>query len=163
MAFNINGKTLHSLLRLPVKNQQADLSPSILQALQLHFRDYRFLIIDEKSIIDLKTLSLIDDRLRTILPHNAMTPFGGISVLLCGDFFQLPPVGRRALYSFVCVGPDVIKGQYLYRKFDRTRLATVRSGLDRGIFWRLLKRLDCTVQSFVGLDWTVPKDRTVRR
>ena len=43
-----------------------------------------------------------------------------------------------------------------------TRLATVRSGPDRGLFWRLLKRLDCTVQSFVGLDWTVPKDRTVR-
>ena len=43
-----------------------------------------------------------------------------------------------------------------------SRLATVRSGLDRGLFWRLLKRLDCTVQSFVGLDWTVPKDRTVR-
>ena len=32
-AFNINGKTLHSLLRLPVKNQQVDLSPSTLQAL----------------------------------------------------------------------------------------------------------------------------------
>ena len=43
------------------------------------------------------------------------------------------------------------------------RLATVRSGPDRGLFWRLLKRPDCTVQSFVGLDWTVPKDRTVRR
>jgi hypothetical protein len=44
-----------------------------------------------------------------------------------------------------------------------TRLATVRSGPDRGLFWRLLKRPDCTVQSFVRLDWTVPKDRTVRR
>ena len=44
-----------------------------------------------------------------------------------------------------------------------SRLATVRSGPDRGLFWRLLKRLDCTVQSFVGLDWTVPKDRTVQR
>ena len=44
-----------------------------------------------------------------------------------------------------------------------TRLATVRSGLDRGLFWRLLKRPDCTVQSFVRLDWTVPKDHTVRR
>ena len=45
----------------------------------------------------------------------------------------------------------------------QTRLATVRSGPDCGLFWRLLKRPDCTVQSFVRLDWTVPKDRTVRR
>jgi ATP-dependent DNA helicase PIF1 len=28
--------------------------------------------------------------------------------------------GGRALYSSMCVGPDVIKGQHLYRKFDRT-------------------------------------------
>ena len=101
-------------------NRQADLSPSILQALQLYFRDGQFLIIDEKSMIDLKTLSLIDGCLRAILPHNAMTPFGDISVLLCRDFFQLPPVGGRALYSSVCIGPDVIKGQHLYHKFDRT-------------------------------------------
>ena len=44
-----------------------------------------------------------------------------------------------------------------------SRLATVWSGLDCGFFWRLLKRLDCMVQSFVGLDWTVPKDRIVQR
>ena len=45
-----------------------------------------------------------------------------------------------------------------YQNLAVTRLATVRSGPDRGLFWRLLKRPDCTVQSFVGLDWTVPKD-----
>ena len=119
-AYNITGKTLHSLLRLPVRTQQADISASTLQALQLLFENCRFLIIDEKSMIDLKTLSLIDDRLRAILPHNAHYPFGGINVLLCGDFFQLLPVGGRALYSSVCASPETIKGQQLYCKFDRT-------------------------------------------
>jgi ATP-dependent DNA helicase PIF1 len=71
-------------------------------------------------MIDLKTLSLIDDHLRAILSHNATTLFGGISILLCGDFFQLSPVGGRALYSSVYIGLDVIKGQNLYCKFDRT-------------------------------------------
>ncbi len=59
--FNIIGKTLHSLLRLPVKGKKSDLSVATLQALQSLFQDCRFLIIDEKSIIDIKTLSLIDD------------------------------------------------------------------------------------------------------
>ena len=62
-AYNITGKTLHSLLRLPVKAQSTDLSLSTLQALQLHFQHCRFLIIDEKSMIDLQCLSLINDRL----------------------------------------------------------------------------------------------------
>jgi ATP-dependent DNA helicase PIF1 len=98
-AFNITGRTLHSLLRLPVKNSKSDLSSASLQALQLLFSNCRFLIIDEKSMIDLKTLSLIDSRLRAIMPNTAHCLFGGINVLLCGDFFQLPPVSGRVLYS----------------------------------------------------------------
>jgi hypothetical protein len=120
-AYNITGKTLHSLLRLPVKAQSTDLSPSKLQALQLHFQHCRFLIIDEKSMIDLQCLSLIDNRLRAILPDNASYPFGGLNILLCGDFFQLPPVGGRALYASVNkTNVEAIKGQQLYRSFDRT-------------------------------------------
>jgi hypothetical protein len=112
---------LHSLLQLPVKAQSTDLSLSTLQALQLLFHHCRFLIIDEKSMIDLRCLSLIDDRLRAILPDNASYPCSGINILLCGDFFQLPPIGGRALYSSVNkTNIEAIKGQQLYRSFDRT-------------------------------------------
>ena len=119
-AFNIVGKTLHSLLRLPVKGKKSDLSLATLQSLQALFQDCRFLIIDEKSMIDIKTLSLIDDRLRAILPATSHLPFGGVNVLLCGDFFQLPPVGGQPLYSLKHSHIDAIKGHQLYRAFDRT-------------------------------------------
>ena len=121
-AFNIIGKTLHSLLRLPVKGKKSDLSVATLQSLQALFQDCRFLIIDEKSMIDIKTLSLIDDRLRAILPAHSDQPFGGINVLLCGDFFQLPPVGGKPLYSLSHSRSsiDAIKGHQLYRAFNRT-------------------------------------------
>jgi PIF1-like helicase len=121
-AFNIVGKTLHGLLRLPVKGKKSDLSVATLQALQSLFQDCRFLIIDEKSMIDIKMLSLIDDRLRAILPARSDQPFGGVNVLLCGDFFQLPPVGGKPLYSLSHshLSVDAIKGHQLYRAFNRT-------------------------------------------
>jgi ATP-dependent exoDNAse (exonuclease V) alpha subunit len=109
-AFNIVGKTLHSLLRLPVKGKKSDLSVATLQALQSLFQDCRFLIIDEKSMIDIRTLSLIDDRLRAILPATSHQLFGGVNVLLCGDFFQLPPVGGKPLYSLTHSHVDAVKG-----------------------------------------------------
>jgi ATP-dependent DNA helicase PIF1 len=119
-AFNIVKKTLHSLLRLPVKGKKSDLSVATLQALQSLFYNCRFLIIDKKSIIDIKTLSLIDDRLRAILPACSDQPFGGVNVLLCKDFFQLPPVGGKPLYSLKHSHIDAIKGHQLYQAFDCT-------------------------------------------
>jgi ATP-dependent DNA helicase PIF1 len=119
-AFNIIGRTLHSLFRLPVKQKKSDLSNATLQSLQSLFQDIRFLIIDEKSMIDLKILSIIDDRLRLIFPDQSGQAFGGLNVLLCGDFFQLPPINGRPLYATKATGPIAAKGQGLYRSFDRT-------------------------------------------
>jgi len=118
-AFNFVGKTLHSLLRLPVKGRTTDLSTGTLQALQALFSTCRFLIVDEKSMIDLKMLSLIDTRLRAICPQNDQ-PFGGINILLCGDFYQLPPVGGHPLYFLRPQHIDAIRGSCLYRAFDQT-------------------------------------------
>ncbi len=50
------------------------------------------LIIDEISMLDGQTLGLVDAVCRTVRKSNA--PFGGIQVVLVGDFFQLPPVSR---------------------------------------------------------------------
>ena len=63
-----------------------------------------------------------------------------------GDNFILSPMAIAAKFDLETLQLDALN-----------RLATVRSGPNHSLFWRLLKRLDCTVQSFVGLDWTVPK------
>ena len=71
-------------------------------------------------MIDLKTLSLIDSRLQAIMLNTTHCLFRGINVLLCKDFFQLPLVSGRALYSQQNTNVDTIKGQQLYRSFNCT-------------------------------------------
>ena len=111
---------MHSLLRLPVRGKKSDLTPGTLQALQTLFQFCRFLIIDEKSIINTKTLTVIDERLRAIFSVKSDLPFSGLNVLLYGDFYQLPPVGGRPLFSRVHEQPESLKGHYLYLGFNRT-------------------------------------------
>ena len=43
-------------------------------------------------------LQYIDKHLRQATAHYD-EPFGGISIILIGDFAQLPPVGDRTLYT----------------------------------------------------------------
>ncbi|HEV7462667.1 MAG TPA: AAA family ATPase [Methyloceanibacter sp.] len=51
-------------------------------------------IIDEISMLPARSLTLVDAVCRHI--RGSTAPFGGIQVVLVGDFFQLPPVVRRS-------------------------------------------------------------------
>jgi ATP-dependent exoDNAse (exonuclease V) alpha subunit len=99
-AFNIKGQTIHSALALPTALRSAgtfQIPDAQLHRLQADWSPVRYIIIDEKSMVGLHMLAIIDHRLRAIFPTCDL-PFGGRSVLLFGDFGQLPPVGDRALY-----------------------------------------------------------------
>jgi ATP-dependent DNA helicase PIF1 len=50
------------------------------------------LIIDEISMLHDYRLDMVDEIARTVRETDA--PFGGIQIILCGDFFQLPPISR---------------------------------------------------------------------
>ncbi len=51
------------------------------------------LIVDEISMLPARSLSLVDEVCRHV--RGTAAPFGGMQVVLVGDFFQLPPVVRR--------------------------------------------------------------------
>jgi ATP-dependent DNA helicase PIF1 len=50
------------------------------------------LIIDEISMLHDFRLDMVDQVARKV--RDSDLPFGGIQVILCGDFFQLPPINR---------------------------------------------------------------------
>ena len=99
-AFNILGQTLHSAAQLPIRENK-ELQGESFQCLQLKLEGNEYLIVDEMSLIGLKMLSWLDNRLHAGTEFQD-TPFGAMSIILFGDFGQLPPVGDQPLYVGGC-------------------------------------------------------------
>ncbi len=59
------------------------------------------LIIDEISMVSKQLFAYVNWRLQQIKGNQK--PFGGLSILAVGDFFQLPPLGRA---KPLCVNED---------------------------------------------------------
>ena len=64
-----------------------------------------------------KMLSWLDNRLRAGTGRQDI-PFGGMSIILMGDFKQLPPVGDRPMYISGSVSVISDHGHSLYLMFD---------------------------------------------
>lgn len=98
-AFNICGVTLHSALQLPVReHNNSALQGQSLVRLQNRLANKQYLIIDEMSMFGQRLLAWVDNRLRQGT-GRLDRPLGNMSVILIGDFAQLPPVGDKVLYS----------------------------------------------------------------
>ncbi|MBU1922434.1 helix-turn-helix domain-containing protein [Patescibacteria group bacterium] len=95
-ATHMNGVTIHSWSGLGIRD---NLSAKDLRELSkkryLHkrFAETKILIIDEISMLHSFQLDLID-RVCKLFKQNPL-PFGGLQTVLCGDFFQLPPVSKN--------------------------------------------------------------------
>lgn len=91
-AININARTLHSLLRLPVGLLPPDFNNFTTDDRTIANIKYniKYLVIDEVSMVRADLLDFIDRQLKYI--KGTDLPFGGIQVIMVGDFFQLPPV-----------------------------------------------------------------------
>lgn len=92
-ATHLNGTTIHAWSGIGVmdvfdKRHAGKLS----QSRQDLINKADILIIDEISMLHDYRLDMVDETLRFVRRNNE--PFGGIQVILCGDFFQLPPVNR---------------------------------------------------------------------
>jgi len=97
-ATNIGGMTLHSWAGIYPFNDELRTSrkPDVLSRI----RNCSILVIDEVSMIDDKLLDFLDERLRETNYAFQYEPFGGIQIVVVGDFMQLPPISREAKYCF---------------------------------------------------------------
>ncbi len=95
-ATHIGGYTIHSWSGIGIKRYLTEYDLDAIannKSVYERIRDNRVLIIDEVSMLSNATLSMVDAVCREIR-HDGR-PFGGMQVILVGDFFQLPPINSR--------------------------------------------------------------------
>ena len=104
-ACNVGGVTLHSFAGIGLgKEPVPELVKKIKrnQKAKNRWMRTKVLIIDEISMVDGDLFDKLEAIARAI--RNNGRPFGGIQLVITGDFFQLPPVpdhgGRDAKFSF---------------------------------------------------------------
>ncbi|XP_035709588.1 ATP-dependent DNA helicase PIF1-like [Folsomia candida] len=141
-AFNVFGMTLHSAFRLPPNQYGGKMTPldhGSCNTLRCKFEALRGLIIDEISLVSLKMFSQIDQRLRQILGIDEL--FGGVSVLVVGDFYQLSPVFGQFVFedSEEILGPII--GNPLWETFRLFELKEIMRQKDDAKFATALNRL----------------------
>ena len=94
-ATHLGGTTIHSWSGIGIKNKldKRDLRKIVSsEYIAKRVRRVKVLVIDEVSMLSPETLSMVDAVCREIKQNP--DPFGGIQVVLVGDFFQLPPVAK---------------------------------------------------------------------
>ncbi len=139
-ASHLGGQTIHSFFALGIRESIDEGYVEFLldkKYLKTRFSKLKLLIIDEVSMISPELFSSMDLILRGFKGTDA--PFGGVQVVISGDFFQLPPISkvpkekRFAWQSPVWKALD-LQTCYLQEKFrqDDDRLIQVLDDIRSG-------------------------------
>ncbi|GAW02204.1 ATP-dependent DNA helicase PIF1 [Lentinula edodes] len=184
-ASHFGGKTLHTWAGIKVgaragEDLISNASIAIQRRRMANIGPARYLILDECSMA---TKELIG-RTSTICTHVATVEnkpncdqyFGGMNVILCGDFHQYPPVGNGhgALYEPNSAGANSysILGRHIYSEFNKTvtlkqqirvkderwmqLLSRLRTGSCNGDDLEELRKLRLDIESNPQTDFTEP-------
>lgn len=122
----INGKTTHSIARIGI-SQKKEISVQTKNWLTKFWNNIQYLILDECSMISREFLANLEQHISVGKGFDKNTegglPFGGVNVILCGDFHQFPPVvcnKRAPLYYDIHPGDSIRAqiGRKLYEEFQ---------------------------------------------
>ncbi len=117
-ATHIGGMTIHSWSGIGIKNKldKYDLDKiASSEYISKRVRRTKVLIIDEISMLSPDTLDMVDLVCREIKQNS--DAFGGMQVVLVGDFFQLPPIFKKDINTErqgSLLGGGLTSGKFAY-------------------------------------------------
>ncbi len=140
-SYNITGVTVHSGFSLPVEHRRSasyvPLKAEKLKQFRMKFKDIAYVIIDEISMLSCHNFNIVHKRLCEIkdTTHDPTILFGGVSLIVFGDLFQLKPV--HGCYIFDTRKPE----SYLWQKFHVSFLTTNHRQADDKTWAAILNRI----------------------
>ncbi|XP_015605451.1 ATP-dependent DNA helicase PIF1 [Cephus cinctus] len=108
-ACHIGGITLHQFAGIGLGHATLDrcFSMASQSAAASTWRKIKHLVIDEISMVDGDYFDKIEAVARHVRKNDR--PFGGIQLILCGDFLQLPPVSKQEQKAKFCFESEAWK------------------------------------------------------
>jgi ATP-dependent exoDNAse (exonuclease V) alpha subunit len=94
-ATHVGGVTIHSWAGIGIKDSLSQKEIASLEDkkyLHKRFKNTKVLVIDEISMLSGDTLDLVNQVCKQFRKDSR--PFGGLQIILVGDFFQLPPISK---------------------------------------------------------------------
>jgi ATP-dependent DNA helicase PIF1 len=88
------GQTLHSFLGLQPQSNVMLRNFQVSKERRLKLRKYHRIIVEEISMVSADMLDYFDHTMRSVHERPDL-PFGGVEMLLAGDFLQLPPIVEK--------------------------------------------------------------------
>ena len=133
-AMSMNSFTIDWLLdkRYGSKDKEGnDRNYSRVDNINKRLGDASLIIIDEVSMMGCSKFMELDAMLKKA--KNCDLPFGGLDILLCGDFAQLPAVKQTSLHdalvqstqSYIAPEEHVMEAAALIAKFRKFKLTTL--------------------------------------
>lgn len=155
-ATHMNGMTIHSWSGMGINRNMDEKQIKRLKGfrkMQRRFEKTEVLIIDEISMLHDYQLDLLNKICKSF--KDPFLPFGGLQVILSGDFFQLPPVSkgddpsRFVIYSGAWkeADPRVCYLDKLYRQRDENILRVLNDIRERNISRKTVELLNSRANS----------------
>jgi len=137
----LKGKTIHSFFSLGIKDSfsDEDIFDIVTKTyLKKRFEYLQVLIIDEISMVPPTIFTVMDKILQGFKKNNKL--FGGVQVILSGDFFQLPPIHKEPTNKrFAWQSPSWKEAGFQtcyltkkYRQDEKNHLVTILDNIREG-------------------------------
>lgn len=111
----IGGVTIHSFLGIGLGKESVTVIVNKINSIPRLKKRYfmlKILVIDEVSMLSAELFEKIDDVMRQVRKDSR--PFGGVQVILSGDFCQLPVIGTNVKFCFQSPKWDILIQKTIY-------------------------------------------------